>query len=157
MKIKCNFLYVRAGVASFLIHPDEQELFAHDMTQYGKNDLLAIDVKKYRAIRTGAQNRFFHSVVGYVAFKLSMDATLVKEGVKEMYGYKVKALRGKLVPKPSHLCNKFEEMSALIEGCFIEAGAQGVDMRPYVLRWEQFKKERLDKKTEVLYSVSMKH
>jgi hypothetical protein len=33
-------------------------------------------------------------------------------------------------------------MSALIEGCFREAGEQGLDMREWILRWEQIKKER---------------
>lgn len=160
MKIKCNFIGMKIEsawfddneVARFLIHPDELGLFTHDMSQYKDKDLLTIEVKKYKPLRTLTQNAFFHKTVGYLAFKLGMDAGLVKEGVKDIYGYKIKGIRGNLVPKPSHLCSKFEEMQALIEGVFLEAGVQGVDMRDYIHKWEQYKKERnktLDKNTIV--------
>jgi hypothetical protein len=72
---------------------------------------------------------------------MDMDAALIKDGIKSKYGFRV-SMFGRLVPKPSHLCDKFEEMSALIEGCFREAGDQGLDMREWILRWEQIKKER---------------
>ncbi len=143
MKIKCNYLFTASGVARFLIHPDEQGVFLHDIEQYESKDLLTIEVKKYKPVRTLTQNAFFHKTVAYLAFKMGMDADFVKEGIKVLYGYKMRAYGDAgLVPKPSHLCNKFEEMSALIEGCFQEAGEQGIDMRDYILRWEQFKKEK---------------
>jgi len=43
------------------------------------------------------------------------------------------------------MCNKFEEMSALIEGVFIEAGEQGVDMREFIAEWEEYKKQEREK------------
>ena len=144
MKVKCNFLSCTYpdGVTRFIIHPDEVGVFQHDMSQYKPDDLLTIEVKKYKPLRTLTQNAFFHKTVGYLAWKLGMDAGLVKDAIKRDYGYKAKDYKGKYIPKPSHLCNKFEEMSALIEGCFAEAGEQGIDMREYVIKWEQYKKER---------------
>lgn len=161
MKIKCNW----AGYSSldhssaeervvFIIHPDEVGEFWHDMSQYKPTSLLTIEVKKYKPLRTLTQNAFFHKTVGYLAFKLGMDAAIVKEGIKQAYGYKVKVFGEYLVPKPSHLCNKFEEMNALFEGCFAEAGAQGIDMRDYILKWERYKKERMNEKNKGLVGKS---
>lgn len=143
MKIKCNYIRSVAGRASFQIYPDEYDAWLHEVSQYaGKKDLLTIEVKKYKPLRTLSQNAFFHKTVGYLAFKLGMDADFVKEGIKDLYGYRMKVYQGSLIPKPSHLCNKFEEMNALIQGCFIEAGEQGIDMHDYIHKWERYKKEK---------------
>ncbi len=150
MKVKCNWVGVsKGGYTSFQIHPDDHGVFLHDMSQYNDKDLLTIEVKKYKPLRTLSQNAFFHKTVAYLAFKLGMDAEFVKEGIKDLYGYRMKVYQGSLIPKPSHLCNKFEEMNALIEGCFREAGEQQIDMRDYIQKWEEFKKDKdktLDKK-----------
>jgi len=148
MKYKCRYIY---HSDTFIIADDESKAYYYDMKQYKPDDQLTIEVKKYKPVRTLTQNAFFHKTVGYLAFKLGMDAVDVKEGIKSMYGYKMRVYGGDLIPKPSSQCNKFEEMSALIEGCFREAGEQSIDMRDYVLQWERFKKERkktLDKNAD---------
>lgn len=102
---------------------------------------FTVEVKRWRPMRTLTQNAFFHLLLGHLAHEMDMDAGLIKDGIKEKYGYRIMVF-GKLVPKPSHLCDRFEEMSALIEGGFREAGEQGIDMRDWIRRWEQIKKER---------------
>jgi len=99
-----------------------------------------IEIKRWKPRRTITQNNFFHLLCDYLGHELGMDAALVKEGIKQIYGCKIK-FRDELVPKPSSMCNKFEEMSALIEGCFIEGGEQGIDMRDFIREWEKYKAE----------------
>lgn len=149
MKYKCKWIGVSGnGYTAFQIHPDEHTVFLKDMNQYDEYVDLTIEVKKYKPVRTLSQNAFFHKTVAYLAHELHMDAGLVKDGIKFLYGYQMMGLRNKLVPIPSHLCNSHEEMSVLIEGCFIEAGEQGIDMRDYINEWEQYKKKVDDGKAK---------
>ena len=96
-------------------------------------------------MRTKDQNSFFHLLCGYLAKELKMYGEtglgLVKEGIKQKYGVQMKMF-GKLIPKPSRLCNKYEEIDALIEGCFIEAGEAGIDMTEFIKHWKEIRKER---------------
>ena len=119
------------------------------LNKFPDRTYLDIEIKKHKEIRTLNQNAFFHHLCGWLGHELGMDASLIKDGIKERYGVRVKVF-GEYVPKPSHLCNKFEEMNALIEGCFIEAGEQGIDTREKVLEWEQIKKERLKKQSQII-------
>ena len=111
------------------------------LREYKDGASLAVEVKRYVARRTLTQNAFFHLLVGYIAHELGMDAALVKEGIKQKYGHCM-VVFGRLVPIPSRLCDKLDQMSALIEGCFREAGDQGLDMREWIRRWKQIRKER---------------
>ncbi len=73
-----------------------------------------------------------------------MTMERVKEGIKDCYGYKQPHpfKEEKFVNIGSSDCNKFEEMTALIEGCFIEAGEQGIDMREFIIQWEKIRMSR---------------
>ena len=116
-----------------------------DYLEAQKDDAyFTITIKRWRERRTITQNNFFHLLCDHLGHRLGMDPALVKEGIKQQHGYKER-FGDVLVPKPSSMCNKFEEMSALIEGCFIEAGEQGVDMREFIAEWEEYKKQERDK------------
>ena len=115
------------------------------LREYKDGALLTVEVKRWKPIRTLTQNGFFHLLLGYLAHEMDMDAGLIKDGIKQKYGYRM-SIFGELTPKPSHLCDRFEEMSVLIEGCFREAGEQGLDMRDWIRRWEQIRKERANEK-----------
>ena len=118
------------------------------LREYKDGALLTVEVKRWKPIRTLTQNAFFHLLVGHLAHEMDMDAGLIKDGIKEKYGYRV-SMFGRLVPKPSHLCDRFDEMSALIEGGFREAGEHNppIDMRDWIRRWEQIRKERANDDT----------
>ena len=118
------------------------------LREYKDGALLTVEVKRWKPIRTLTQNAFFHLLLGHLAHEMDMDAGLIKDGIKEKYGFRV-SMFGRLVPKPSHLCDRIEEMSALIEGCFREAGEQGLDMRDWIRRWEQIRKERANGRDKV--------
>jgi len=117
----------------------------HDYFKLQKNDVyFNIEIKRWRERRTITQNNFFHLLCDDLGRELGMDPALVKEGIKQKYGYKER-FGDVLVPKPSSMCNKFEEMSALIEGVFIEAGEQGVDMREFIAEWKEIKEQSINK------------
>jgi len=111
------------------------------LKEYKDGALLTVEVKRYVPRRTLTQNAFFHKLIDFLAHAMDMDAGLVKDGIKSKYGYRVSVF-GDLTPIPSHLCNKLEQMSALIEGCFHEAMEQGIDMRDWIRQWEAVRKER---------------
>lgn len=119
-----------------------------ELKSYKDSSSLTVEIKRYVPLRTLTQNAFFHKLIDFLAHELDMDAGLVKDGIKSKYGYKVDVFHN-LAPKPSHLCNKLEEMSALIEGCFHEAMEQNIDMREWIARWEQVKKERGNERDKV--------
>lgn len=143
MKHRAYLIGHRDDKVCFYIHPDDLTLFGYEMKKYSPKDLLTIEVKKWKARRTLTQNNFFHLLCDYLSHpsRMDMDAGLIKDGIKDRYGYKIEAF-GKLIPKPSHLCNKLEEMSALIEGCFREAASQAIDVRDFVVHWEQLKRRK---------------
>ena len=107
------------------------------------NEFFNTEIKKWMPLRTLSQNAFFHLLCSYLSKEMgySNEPEPVKTGIKEKYGYKMKIF-DELVPKPSHLCSKYEEMDSLIEGCFMEAGDQGIDMRHFIDKWNEIKKER---------------
>ena len=140
MKFRANIYKIVDDKVALLVHADDL-LYIEKLRQYKEKDLLSVEVKKWKPIRTLTQNKFFHLLCQYLASELKMDMALVKEGIKERYGVRVKVF-DKLVPKPSHLCNKFEEMSQLIEGVFIEAGEQGIDMTDWIKQWMEIKERR---------------
>ena len=100
-----------------------------------------VSLTKWKPRRTLDQNSFFHLLCGHLEHELNMDSALIKEGIKQRYGYK-EQYRDSLIPKPSSMCNKFEEISALIEGCFVEAGEQGIDMRDFINEWQEIKRQQ---------------
>lgn len=139
MKIKCKLIKHISNTITFEYEP------GHIISQYFSNKLdkfFNIDIKLWKPKRTITQNSFFHLVCTELAQKLDMNMELIKAAIKEKYGYKFQ-YRDKLYPIPSSQCNKFEEFSALIEGCFIEAGEQGIDMKDFIIQWQKIKQARM--------------
>lgn len=147
MKHRVHLIGLQWDTVSYLIHPDDLTLFDFEMKKYGPKDVLTIEVKKWKAPRTLTQNNFFHLLCDYLSHpsRMDMDPGLIKDGIKDRYGYKIEAF-GKLIPKPSHLCDRLEEMSALVEGCFREAASQTIDMRDFIIHWEEIKRRRSERK-----------
>lgn len=114
-----------------------------DLRSRRPDEKLTVEVKRYVQRRTLTQNGFFHLLCDHVGKRLGMDPALVKEGIKGKYGFYVDVFHQR-VPKPSSQCNKLEEMSALIEGCFQEAGEQGLDMRDFINEWYRIKEAEID-------------
>lgn len=112
------------------------------------NEFFNTEIKKWKPIRTLKQNSFEHLLYDYVGCMLGMDPAEVKIGIKEKYGPYIISF-DKIAPKPSHLCN-IEEISPRIEGCFIEAGDQGIDMREFIKQWQEIKQFEIEKKREAL-------
>lgn len=112
------------------------------------NAFFNTEIKKWKPLRTLKQNSFEHLLYDYVGYKLGMDPGIVKIGIKEKFGPFIMSFE-KLVPKPSHLCD-IEEISPRIEGCFAEAGDQGIDMREFIERWQEIKQVEIEKKKEIL-------
>lgn len=114
------------------------------LREYKDTQSLTCEIKLYKPVRTLTQNAFFHLLCTFLSGEMGYGRNSpepVKSGIKEKYGYRMEVF-GKLVPKPSHLCDKFQEMSALIEGCFLEAGDAGIDVKSFIDRWEAIKKQR---------------
>ena len=98
-----------------------------------------LTIKLYRKPRSLNQNSLFHAICSIIASETGMDASLIKEGVKEQYGIKERVALAKEVlevPKPSHLCDT-QEMSLLIDGAIYEAAGLGIDVLIYQQEWEQ--------------------
>ena len=89
---------------------------------------VTLEVKPYKPRRSLSQNALFHALCAEIARITGMDASMVKEGIKQAYGVKVKALHGVLVPKPSHMMDT-PEMADLIRGAEIELIDAGGDPR----------------------------
>ena len=143
MKIEANGKLLKHGVLVLYPIPEDMPIVQNFFDKYqGK---LRVEIKRWKPLRTKIQNNFFHLLCSYIAKKLDMHGeaglNLVKKGIEEKYGMQV-MMFGKLIPKPSHLCNRFEEMNALIEGCFLEAGEAGIDMTDFIKQWEEIKRKR---------------
>ena len=89
---------------------------------------VTVDIKPWKPKRSLPQNALFHALCGEIARITGMDSTLVKEGVKDLYGAKIPGIHGRLIPKPSHLCDKLE-MADLIMGAEVELTEAGGDPR----------------------------
>lgn len=72
---------------------------------------LNLEITKWRPRRSLPANAFFHALCGEIARITGMDASLVKEGIKQVYGARER-YKDKLIPKPSHLMDS-EEMAQL--------------------------------------------
>lgn len=95
---------------------------------------VVVTVSKWRPRRSLPANALFHALIGEIARLTGMDSGLVKEGIKQAYGPKVKVF-GRLVAKPSHLCDTVE-MSDLIRGAEIELAEVGGDIRELTQKLE---------------------
>ena len=89
---------------------------------------VTVEIKPWKPRRSLPQNALFHALCGEIARITCMDSTLVKEGVKDLYGAKIPGIHGRLIPKPSHLCDKME-MADLIMGAEVELTEAGGDPR----------------------------
>jgi hypothetical protein len=89
---------------------------------------VTVEIKPWKPRRSLPQNALFHALCGEIARITGMDSTLVKEGVKDLYGAKIPGIHGRLIPKPSHLCDKME-MADLIMGAEVELTEAGGDPR----------------------------
>jgi hypothetical protein len=92
------------------------------------NTRYTVEIKPWKPKRSLPQNALFHALCGEIARITGMDSTLVKEGVKDLYGPKIPGIHGRLIPKPSHLCDKLE-MADLIMGAEVELTEAGGDPR----------------------------
>ena len=125
---------------------DSTEVFKlPSIYQSYKDKDLSVELKQFRKRRTLDQNSFFHLLIRELAFQLygSYEKSfqeLLKAGIKDLYGYKIK-FKEKFIPKPSSICDTVE-MGSLIEGCFMEASEQGIDMTEFLQQWEEIKKEK---------------
>jgi hypothetical protein len=89
---------------------------------------VTVEIKPWKPRRSLPQNALFHALCGEIARITGMDSTLVKEGVKDLYGPKIPGIHDRLIPKPSHLCDKLE-MADLIMGAEVELTEAGGDPR----------------------------
>ena len=137
-----------------IIKKDRHETY-QELGEYLKNrkdnEFFNVEIKKWKPIRTLKQNSFEHLLYDYVGYMLGMDPGIVKIGIKEKYGPFIMSF-DKLVPKPSHLCNILE-ISPRIEGCFIEAGDQGIDMREFINQWQEIRQAGIEEKKDNLLEV----
>jgi hypothetical protein len=77
---------------------------------------VTVEIKPWKPRRSLPQNALFHALCGEI------------EGVKDLYGPKIPGIHGRLIPKPSHLCDKLE-MADLIMGAEVELTEAGGDPR----------------------------
>jgi hypothetical protein len=89
---------------------------------------VTVEIKPWKPRRSLPQNALFHALCGEIARITGMDSTLVKEGVKDLCGPKIPGIHGRLIHKPSHLCDKLE-MADLIMGAEVELTEAGGDPR----------------------------
>jgi hypothetical protein len=76
---------------------------------------VQVTVEKFRQIRSGPQNRYFHGVTcKVIADATGTDLEVVKAFLKENFGAKV-FFGNKWVPKPTHLMDPLE-MAQLCDG-----------------------------------------
>ena len=101
----------------------------------------SVELKKYMPRRTLKQNSYFHKLCQLLAQYDGSDPDLIKDGIKEKYGYKVETPLGNLVPKPSHLCDIGDEMHALIRGCVIEGADRGCDTSQWEIDYKAIKEK----------------
>ena len=100
-----------------------------------------LDIKPWHKSRTLPQNALFHAILDEIAIESGMDASLVKDAIKEQYGVRVRIelKDGPVIrPKPSHLCD-ISEMGKLIDGATYEAAYLGIDVEAYKTEWEQIR------------------
>ena len=88
---------------------------------------VTVEIDKWKPRRSLSSNAMFHALCGEIARLTGMDRELVKEGIKEQYGPRMK-YHDRMVVKPSHLCDT-GEMTELIRGAEIELLDAGGDPR----------------------------
>ena len=157
MKIKCNYGGSSpGGIACFNISREDIGMFYQDISQYSIKDLLTIEVKKYKPLKTQSQLGLYFKAFEFLCIKLNLtdkvSQTMFRKGLEERFhlrkgtgvfkdGIEIRA------PIPLSACDRFEQFNAAFEGLFIGASDNHVDMTPFILKWEQYKKEKtLDKK-----------
>jgi hypothetical protein len=87
-----------------------------------------VEIREWRPRRSLNQNALFHALCAEISRLTGMDRELVKQGIKEVYGPKTPGLHGRMMVKPSHLCDKLE-MADLIMGAEVELTEAGGDPR----------------------------
>ncbi|MCF7945934.1 MAG: hypothetical protein K9L24_03680 [Spirochaetia bacterium] len=117
----CRFDQIKFELSPLDV-PDVHEFFKHH-----KDMPLRLELKRWRRERTLSQNSLFHAIIGEIAKNTGMCPEIVKQGIKEQYGEKVPGWKGRMMPKPSHLCNT-KEMGQLIDGAIYEAAFLGIDV-----------------------------
>lgn len=121
----------------------EKETLLSDYIDQNKNNLFDIDIKIYKKKRTLTQLAFVHVLFQYGAQKLGMSKELIKQSIKELYGY-----REQNIFKPGQLVLKslseyaIDEITVIVNGCFVEFGEQGVDMREFIIQWQKIRMAR---------------
>lgn len=101
--------------------------YVFEFLKQHKDMPLRVELKQWHKERTLSQNSLFHAVVGEIAKETGMSPDIVKQGIKEQYGEKVPGWKGRMMPKPSHLCDT-KEMGQLIDGAIYEAAFLGIDV-----------------------------
>ena len=91
------------------------------------DEYLAVEIHKWKPRRSLPQNALFHALCSEISRLTGMDADLIKEGIKDQYGPRMR-WHDRLVVKPSHLCDA-EEMGELIRGAEVELADAGGDPR----------------------------
>lgn len=98
--------------------------------------------------RTLTQNAFIHLLFDWLGHNTGMDPDLVKEGILEKYGTRQDnpfLAGGKMVRRTRQYT--VDEITPLVEGCFIEAAEAGVDVVAFIEEWERIKRERKQQAT----------
>lgn len=102
-----------------------------------------VEFKKPTDQRTLKQNAFIHVLFDRLGREMGyVDPELVKEGIKAKYGVKeLNPITGKLEPKPTH---RYEtgEIDSIVNGVFIEAAEQGIDLSRFAAEWERIREKR---------------
>lgn len=151
MTIQCRYYSLFKKSLTFELLAGEPLLIQY--LQNNRNRIFNLTLKIYKQKRTLSQNAFFHLLISEIAFKIYGQRTeyltdLIKQGIKEKYGYRIESPfdRNIFIPKPSRQCNKFEEFSVLIEGCFNELIELDYDITEFLKQYEKIKKDRLNDK-----------
>jgi len=145
MKFRANKIKILDDKIAFLVHKEDL-LQVERLKKYTEKDVLAIEVKKWRPVRTLKQNAFEHLLYDYIAHETWMDAANVKAGIKQKYGPWIKVF-DEFIPRPSHLCT-VEDIGERIEGCFIEMGELGIDTIEFIREWQAIREHNASQKNK---------
>ena len=138
--MKADIEHVENALFSLHIHEKRDIEWLRMVIEKAEGQPWDIVVKRWYKKRTLSQNALFHVVVDKLAWAIGMDASVVKEGIKDNVRSPKVVYRNKPVSKPTHLCNS-QEMAEYIEIAIQEAAEHGVDVFEEYVGYQAWKEK----------------
>jgi hypothetical protein len=116
------------------------------LREYKEGAFLTVEVKRWKPLKTRPELGIFflglHYYAMHAGYKTS-DLYMLRKAIEQQYSFR-RMVEGILVPIPLSEANRFEEFERFLDGLFDMAANHNpsVDMRDFVLQWEQIRKER---------------